>query len=341
MGLVPKRVLWRALLVGFLLTTRHALAQALECSAAICVGNPCYVSGTHLLPDGCDLDFGTKTVTVTGKLMSALTDGGSFSVEAGSLSVYGTLQALGGEIDVYTTGDFATQSSSGFVGVLDVHQGGFLYVEAGGNVNLYGSDVSADGNTNQFGGDILIFGANINVGSTTPVHATGGGGGDGGTVTLIADNNANIAGLVSVVGVGGGASGGLIDIEGGNNGTVTISKTLDASTSSTGSFDGEIDVGPACSLVISGTVRARTSQISSTGTGINFLTYSGSLNVTGSSLLADTDAQGGTLILCRCIDTNNDGVCDRGCVQAPTGLSSATQKPTVATLPIPAPACGP
>jgi hypothetical protein len=335
---VGMRILLSLGLIGLLLSARVAPAQ--ECSTAICVGNPCTISGTHAMTNGCDLDFGSKAVTVTGKLMSAAADGGLFSIEAGTLTVYGTLQALGGEIDVFTTGNFSTGSGAGYVGVLDVHQGGFLYVEAGGNVNLYGSDVSADGKTNEFGGDIVVFGTNINVGSTTPIHARGAGGGDGGTVSLVADNNATIAALVSVIGVGNGAAGGVIEIEGGSTGTITISKTLDASTSSTGSLDGEIDVGPACSVVISGTVRARTPELSSTGSGIDFISYSGSLNVAGSNLLADSDAAGGTLVLCRCVDANGDGACDGGCVQSPSGLGSATQKPAVSVVPIPAPPCG-
>ena len=57
------------------LSVRAANAQ--ECSTAICVGNPCTISGTHLLTDGCDLDFGSKTVTVAGKLMAAMPWGGA------------------------------------------------------------------------------------------------------------------------------------------------------------------------------------------------------------------------------------------------------------------------
>jgi hypothetical protein len=336
---LPRRsALVNAAVVGLLLSARLALGQ--ECSTGICVGNPCTISGTHFIADGCDLDFGTKTVSITGKLTSAVAEGGTFSIEAASLSIYGTLQALGGDIDVFTTGNFSTLSGSGYVGVLDVHRGGFLYIEAGGNVNLSGTDVSADGATNEFGGDILIFGANITLGSTTAIHATGGGGGDGGIISLLADNNANIWGLVSVVGVGNGAAGGLIEIEGGSSGTITISKTLDASTSATGSLDGEIDVGPACSVVISGTVRARTPELSSIGSGLNFISYLGSLNVAGSTLSADSDAGGGTLILCPCVDTNHDGRCDGACVQGPTGLGSATQKPAVTIVPISSSACG-
>jgi len=72
---------WRGTIIALLtvccsllLRDRAALG---ECSTGICVGNPCTITGTHNLDDNCILDFGTKTVTVSGTLQSALAAVGS------------------------------------------------------------------------------------------------------------------------------------------------------------------------------------------------------------------------------------------------------------------------
>src|SRR5689334_11862983 len=82
------RAMFCVVAVGSL--TRSAHAQ--ECSTGICVGNPCTITGSHLINDGCFLDFGTKNVTISGSLVNAV-DGGSFAIAAESLTVNGKLQA--------------------------------------------------------------------------------------------------------------------------------------------------------------------------------------------------------------------------------------------------------
>src|SRR6266404_3929907 len=83
-----RATLTASFLALLLLPPFAGLANAQECSTAICVGDPCTISGTHLLTDNCFLDFGTKTVTVTGNLVNAV-DGGSFAISAGNLTVQG------------------------------------------------------------------------------------------------------------------------------------------------------------------------------------------------------------------------------------------------------------
>ncbi len=313
--------------------TAHALDA---CSSTICSGDPCTIPGTYQFVNPCDLNFGTRTVTVTGKLASGVT-AGSLSIEAGALVVQGEVQALEGNLQVQVSGDLKTQIGGGGAGRIDVHQGGSANLVAGGDVVLNGSEISADGNTNDFAGDVTIQANNIIVGGST-VHANGGSGGDGGTITLLANGDVTISSLVSAVGNGGGTSGGIIDVEAGPSGTVTINDTLNVSTSSTGLYDGTIIVGPACSVVVSGTLKARTSNVSGTGLGSTSIYYSGSLNVTGGTLLADTN--GGTKIFCRCTDTTNDGACDGGCVNSPTGIGSAPQTPPPVISPASLPPCG-
>ncbi len=329
------RIVLPALLLAVLWVsgTAHALDA---CSTSICSGDPCTIPGTYQFVNPCDLNFGTKTVTVTGRLASGVA-GGSLSIEAGALVVQGEVQALGGNLQIQVSGDLKTQIGGGGAGRIDVHQGGSANLVAGGDVVLNGSEISADGNTNDFTGDVTIQAHNITVGGST-IHANGSSGGDGGTITLLANGDVTIGSLVSAVGNGGGTSGGIVDVEAGPSGTVTVNDTLNVSTSSTGLYDGTIVLGPACSVVVSGTLKARTSNLSSTGLGSNSIYYSGALNVSGGTLLAD--ANGGTRLFCRCVDTTNDGTCDGGCVNAPTGLGSAPQTPAAVVSPLSLPPCG-
>src|SRR5262249_213380 len=142
---------------------------------------------------------------------------------------------------------------------------------------------------------------------SSEIHVDGGQGGDGGTVTLFADGgNATIDGIITADGSGAGAFGGEIAIEAGTNGTIQITRTIEATTTTNGLFDGVISLGPACNVVISGTLHTRTPQVPD-GLGTAFIEYHGSLNLANGRLLSDT---GGNQIFCKCVDNNGDRVCD-------------------------------
>src|SRR5690348_6843935 len=121
----PCRAVSRILGVcGLVLAMRPTGVHAQECSTAICVGDPCTISGTHALTDNCDLDFATKTVTVTGTLNSAVPNG-SFTIEAGTFTLQqGKLQALGGYIGLEVINDVNLNGLSGNIARININQSG-------------------------------------------------------------------------------------------------------------------------------------------------------------------------------------------------------------------------
>src|SRR5262249_25545609 len=111
-----------------------------------------------------------------------------------------------------------------------------------------------------------------------------------------------------------------------------ITRTIEATTTTNGLFDGVISLGPACNVVISGTLHTRTPQVPD-GLGTAFIEYHGSLNLANGRLLSDT---GGNQIFCKCVDNNGDRVCDppATCVQTPSGTGQATLTPPIVFMPI-------
>lgn len=311
---------WIVVLLGVMLAPSTAAAG--ECSSGICVGSPCTISGTHLLDDGCFLDFDTKSVTVVGTLKTA-SYGGSFQISAGSLVIKGRLEALGGEIDVDVAGNFSLLAEGGSPARINVDDSGFLTVYAAGNVDLEGSVISARGRDGFPAGEVIMAaGGDIAVGN--PIDLTGAAGEDGGGVVLIAGGNLNVTSAISANGSGADSAGGYIEAQAGSSGTLTIAGVLEATATSNGIADGYIELGPSCNVEISGTLRTRNASLNP-GFGVNVIQYLNSLNVTGSNLFAD---QEGAVMLCRCPDANNDATCDGGCLQGPVGMSQASIIPS-------------
>ncbi len=331
----PRRAILASAIIGYTCLSGRAFAQ--ECTTSICVGDPCTISGTHLLSDGCFLDFGTKRVTVAGSLQTNGL-GGSFALNAGTLTISGSLEGLAGEIDIDVATDLTTEVVQGSAGRIKVNQGGSVFIVAGGTVALMGTEVNADGNTNGFGGDIIILAQNISMATGHQLHANGNTGGDGGNIILVADGDLTANGSVTADGNGSGASGGCIDLEAGVGGTLTISKVVEATATDAGLFDGDIQLGPACKVVITGTVRARNPKLASPGFGSTLIIGTGTIDLTQATLLADSN--GSNEVDCRCVDTNNDEVCDAGCAVSPTGLGSASANPAIVLVPLPLPPCG-
>lgn len=313
-------------------------ATASECDPSICVGNPCTISGVHLLSDECSLDFTGKEVTVTGTLRSAV-DGGIFFISAAKLVLQGTLETLGGgTLEVDVDGDFSVVSVNQSPARINVNASGFLTIITGGSVNL-GSNayISALGTDNLFGGDVIIMaGGDITTTLSSSMVVDGGQGGDGGAAALLADGNITLGGDITANGEGQGASGGFIDIEPGVSGNLTITHRIEAVTRDQGLFDGTIQLGPACGVLISGTLNTRNNHLSNAG-GINVVQYSGSADFSSANLLADSN---GNQVFCRCPDSNNDLVCDTAtCVNGnPPGLAQAN--PPAVLMPIALAPCG-
>jgi cysteine-rich repeat protein len=432
------RLLSTAVVVPLLAAAR---VGATECATTICAGATCTITGSHVLAPGCDLNFGSKDVTIAAAATFTQPTGVGYSIEAHSLTLQGTLDAQpGGEIDVTLSGDFTTPSGS--AGKIIVGGSGTIAVTAAGNLALAGAQViSADGGggtinltgasatigqalsangggadagaitvTSTSGGitvsasvqahgsltaenggdldlesasDVTVSGAIVlsgasggsgdnapggflvnatgtveldgsisntgsggggggdvsvfttgNIRSTKPIQIGGSGGGDGGTLDLESINgDVRINGSVDASGYGDLASGGLVTVVAGPDHTITVDHTVDASTTDNGLFDGDIDLGPACTVAVSSTLKVH----SAAGLGTIQLESRQTLNVAGAILTADSNGQ--VALMCRCIDTNNDGVCDGGCVQAPTGIAKASVTPLPVIEPVPLGPC--
>lgn len=132
----------------FLLFSLSSLAWA-QCDPSICVGSSaCTIAGVHALPDGCDLDFGAKDVTIA-KNAILKAQGGSFSIEAHNLTLLGALQTRGlgsgfsaGSISLTLSGDFIVpKGAQGQIlsQASGLERGGIIAITADGAVSLQGN----------------------------------------------------------------------------------------------------------------------------------------------------------------------------------------------------------
>ena len=202
---------WIGTLFVVLLSAGSANALTTCDEDSLCPGpGPCTIGTDVQLTDGCDLDFGPKTVTIspTGALRARPT---GVSIQAGNLVVQGLLQAPGivpnlpgDPVTLKITVDNSFEVQPG--GRVDVEakggtQMGSAHITAGGPVELVGCDLSADGGAAGAGGDIVITaGTGLNI-QDCSLHADGAGGSDpGGTITLTASTQAIINGPLSVKG---------------------------------------------------------------------------------------------------------------------------------------------
>jgi len=199
------RLLPSTLLLLALTVPAHA---AVVCgAAALCAAgvDPCDLSGTIDVGEGCALDFGTRSVIVRGT-MRAERSGGRFALKAGALTLHGaSLQARG------TTADFG--------GVIDVTlTGAFRMTGSGPRVNV-------DGQAG--GGTFYLSAGSIDVAAGNPAMSAIGTTGEaaGGEITLVSSGAVRIAGAFDVSG-GLLEDGGAIDVTGAS---VLVEKPLDAS----------------------------------------------------------------------------------------------------------------
>lgn len=229
------------------------------CSAtALCAAgvDPCDLSTTIDVAEGCTLDFGTRSVIIRGT-MRAQRSGGSFALKAGALTLRGgSLQArgtaadFGGVIDVRLTGAFLMTSSGPRINVDGQAGGGTLYLSAGSiDVAAGNPAISAIGTTEEAaGGEITLVatgairiagafdvsgglledGGTIEVDGASvllekPLNASAGGG-DGGSVSLSAEVGDVVMTSAATILV----ESGVVQDWGGSGGSVSIYAAGDA-----------------------------------------------------------------------------------------------------------------
>lgn len=235
-------------------------------ASALCAAgaDPCEITTTVDVVNGCTLDFGTRTVVVK-STMRAQQSGGSFALRAGALTVHGgTLQArgtnldFGGDLDLRVTGTFLMTGAGPRLNVDGQAGGGTIFVQAGTiDVAAGAPAMTATGTTGEgAGGDITLFASGpvriagaLDVGSgllesggtvdivgasvqlERQIVATGGGS-DGGTVTIAAEAGDVVMTSTSSIVADGGAvldfagSGGTIEISAAGNATLRTLKAV-------------------------------------------------------------------------------------------------------------------
>jgi cysteine-rich repeat protein len=167
-----RRVAWVGavlLLSGFAATVRA------ECNPSICSGSPCTVSGTHVIDNGCVLDWSAKAVTIANNTVLRTNgncnippdgDCPSFTIRAAQLTHRGRLAAEGGVLTIEVLGAFATENAGGQHGVIVLDaptpddSGGLLDLRVAGALTI-GTSVTALGD-----GELDLEGCNVTVAGT-------------------------------------------------------------------------------------------------------------------------------------------------------------------------------
>jgi hypothetical protein len=305
-----------AALVPALLLGAADIGRA-SCTTSICTGgNPCTISGTHTIDDGCILDFGSsQDVIITGTMQTANTDEW-FEIRAHYIDVNGgVLRAKGwfGSVGLTTSGSgdpyIKTRSSA----LIDTSDGGTTVIDAAGAVEITGgSGINADGGDPYCdGGSISISGASVLI--TKTVHADGAGceeDGAGGTIEIAATAGSVTLsgnGAVTVNAGGNDYDGGTITIDAGT--TISQGKVMQAKgighgsggwiwlTSSTTGTSGLITVSDATTATGGSGEESAGGWISIDG---GAATTTGALNVNGNYYdggYVDVFAAGGDILI--------------------------------------------
>lgn len=226
-----------------------------ECTTSICGTSPCTVTGTHTMDDGCVLDFGTKDVILTGTLQGD-NNTNCFYILAHDFTLRGTLRAHGSCVVAQVTGTFKTEIVSNSAARIDTRDADDPFdgatIEAA-SVVLNGRDINADGATGSDGGAISVTATNGSVtgsGSSVSLHATGAGGGWGGSIEVFSDTSSiNLPASFDASGGGTFAFGGSIFMEAATSVTVgTSTRSIEAQGAGDGdggSIEIDADAGTA------------------------------------------------------------------------------------------------
>lgn len=251
-----KRLSWIAL-CGAMMSfgaPQAAFAGFAACTAADIIAkesncpnntNPCTIALDYdVTMNACFFDFGTRAVTIKGTSVIDALDRQGVRIKAGSITmetqsvIRGNGSAgneKGASITIETSGNFTTQG----IARIDVATNDFagdVFLVVGGNAVLEGR-ILADGSTvNGIAGEIIIR-VTGNVSTVRELSATNGNlSFSPGAIEVTADGTVTIGGIVNV----SGGDGGTIDIDAGLG--VTTNAVLDASGNGDAGTGGAIDI---------------------------------------------------------------------------------------------------
>src|SRR5262245_42421791 len=95
-------------------TRAHAICSTTICTAYVPpIANACEIKQSYTIDDGCQLNFGSKAVTIQGTSTLQSAVGNDYTIVAGSLTVRGKLLARGGSLVLFTTGNISTLGTQG------------------------------------------------------------------------------------------------------------------------------------------------------------------------------------------------------------------------------------
>jgi hypothetical protein len=285
------------------------------CNPAICAGDPCTITGTHDLDNGCWLNLTGKTVTIAASavLRSAISEG-SFRITAKSITLNGTLRSEGGTLEISVI-DFFNMPLLGSLidlGATQPNHWGDVYIEAGGAATLrnvrvdggdYGGDIYVDAGSVTVTGTLQATGKSVggyielnsygsmNVTGTLTASGTGTALADGGEIDLypIGDLRLGAASFLRVNGVNGG-SGGTVYVVG--EGAATVDGDLQADGAGADAWGGDISFD-AVGITCSGDLSADGGGGSFAGGGWIWVTSYANLVTAGTASMRATAIGGG------------------------------------------------
>ncbi len=280
---------------------------------------------------GCDFDVGGRTVTIAKTLqMTAL---GFITIRNASqitITVTGKLKARGDFVEpngYIIPGGVIQLSASGTIsnnGVLDVSgdpAGLIRFVSTSGDIMLQSGSITQGNGTTTFvsdrdrvsdGGviDASALGGSITIADV--VNVTGTQHGSGGDVLLLAARNVGINGAIDAS--GGESDGGTINIDAGDD--ITITKSLSVDSRGGGGFGGEIFLSAGEELTgnaaIGGSLTINNTSLQLSGSSLDgfggdggelFASAAGLLRLTGANVAiranagTNYDGSGGSIVL--------------------------------------------
>lgn len=252
-------------------TAADVVAQDPGCSDGL---TRCTVTKVFGVSDGCELDFGSRPVTLAGTLDS---HGAAVILRAASFTISATglidgrgneaTSRTGGTIRMETTGAVTVERTGSRTGRIDVSgivEAGTIEIAAGGPViiagrllarhlsslgtggaimirspgdvtSLAGSLISASGGSDSGGGGLVTVMAGGTIALGEEIDVSGS---DGGTVTLSADADI-VLNAIRAIGNGDAGAGGTIDVDAGASVRVGDRILIQGTGSRTGSGGGE------------------------------------------------------------------------------------------------------